>query len=218
MEAWISSRIAISRAAFLTRTTLALQNAPSRKQLTIHQGIQTHPRLRTGARAFSVVLRTPCVIWNRSRSSSRRRPGSPGIARASRCSFVIDPDAEGDSDPKPLDTAIPAGVGRNRHPWNHSGPGAGQALPDPHHTRPRRPYRHRLVDAQRSHGIRSVADDYLSSGGDCIDSLAKRGVVLSAQENPAECQDSTDEGGVRMGRGLHHQARKWTEDHAHGRR
>lgn len=57
MKTPISAFITIFRAALLSRTTLALENAALRQQLTICQRNQKHPRLRIGDRAIWVVLR-----------------------------------------------------------------------------------------------------------------------------------------------------------------
>ena len=43
METMISGFIAVLRAALLSRTTLALENAALRQQLTIYQRNQKHP-------------------------------------------------------------------------------------------------------------------------------------------------------------------------------
>ena len=66
METLISALIAFLRAAFLTRTSLALENAALRQQLTIYQRVQKRVRLRDQDRLFWVLLRR---IW-----SGRGRP------------------------------------------------------------------------------------------------------------------------------------------------
>jgi hypothetical protein len=57
--------ISVLRAAFLTRTHLALENAALRQQLTIYRRIQKHARLRSGDRVYWVLLRRPWSGWER---------------------------------------------------------------------------------------------------------------------------------------------------------
>jgi hypothetical protein len=66
METLIFALIVILRAALLTRTNLALENAALRQQLTIYQRNQKHPRLRSEDRFFWVLLRRLWSAWDRS--------------------------------------------------------------------------------------------------------------------------------------------------------
>ena len=65
METLMSALIAFLRAAFLTRTSLALENAALRQQLTIYQRIQKRVRLRDEDRFFWVLLRRIWSGWGR---------------------------------------------------------------------------------------------------------------------------------------------------------
>ena len=65
MRTLISALIALVRAAFLTRNSLAPENAALRQQLTIYQRNQKHPRLGAGDRVFWVALRRIWSAWDR---------------------------------------------------------------------------------------------------------------------------------------------------------
>ena len=65
METLISTLIALLRAAFLTRTGLALENLALRQQLTLYQRNQKRPRIRAGDRVFWVLLRRLWSEWDR---------------------------------------------------------------------------------------------------------------------------------------------------------
>ena len=65
METLISTLIVLLRAAFLTRTGLALENAALRQQLTLYQRNQKRPRIRAGDRVFWVLLRRLWSGWDR---------------------------------------------------------------------------------------------------------------------------------------------------------
>jgi hypothetical protein len=65
METLLSALLRFVRAALRSRTTLALENAALRQQLTIYQRAQTRVRLRAGDRVFWVVLRKLWTGWER---------------------------------------------------------------------------------------------------------------------------------------------------------
>ena len=65
METMILAFIAILRAALLSGTTLAVENAALRRQLTVYQRNQKPPRLRIGDRVWGVVLRRLWSGWAR---------------------------------------------------------------------------------------------------------------------------------------------------------
>ncbi len=65
METLLSALLSFVRAALRSRTTLALENAALRQQLTIYQRAQTRIRLRVGDRVFWVVLRKLWSGWER---------------------------------------------------------------------------------------------------------------------------------------------------------
>ena len=65
MRALIVALFSCLRAALMTRTALALENAALRQQLTIYQRAQKRVRLRAEDRAFWVVLRKLWSGWER---------------------------------------------------------------------------------------------------------------------------------------------------------
>ena len=65
METLISALIVVFRTAFLTRASLALENAALRQQLTIHQRNQRHPRLQIRDRVFWILRRKLWSGWDR---------------------------------------------------------------------------------------------------------------------------------------------------------
>jgi len=65
METLLCALLAFLRAALTSRTSLALENAAPRQQLTIYPRDQKHPRLQPGDRIFWVLLRRLWSGWER---------------------------------------------------------------------------------------------------------------------------------------------------------
>ena len=65
MGTLLSALVSFVRAAFRSRTTLALENAALRQQLTIYQRAQRRPRLRNQDRLFWILLRRLWPGWDR---------------------------------------------------------------------------------------------------------------------------------------------------------
>ncbi len=66
MGTLLAALLAVLRAIVMPRTTLALENAALRQQLTVYLRIEKRPRLRPGDGVFWVVLRRLWGEWHRS--------------------------------------------------------------------------------------------------------------------------------------------------------